>query len=128
LAAGLLEWRWWRARAIGAHAVLLAGTAISLAVAVLMTNNFGGASVGFRHAVYLSPVFVVWVLPWIAAGSSPRSRAAIVAIACVSTALMLVLAARDPWSELMLSDAPIGTLDQYVPIIGRLVSGNLWVP
>jgi hypothetical protein len=128
LAAGLVEWRWWRARAGGVHAVLLIGVAVSLAVALLTTNNFGGAAVGFRHAVYLSPAFAVLVLPWITAGSVTRRRTAIVAVAGVSAAVLLIFAAREPWSALALSAAPIGTWDQYVPIVAKLVSGDLFSP
>jgi hypothetical protein len=128
VAAGLIEWRWWLARATHAYAVLLLGTATSLAVSLLMTNNFGGGSVGFRHAVYLSPVFAVLVLPWIVPESSPRRQAAVIAVAGVSAAVLAIFAVREPWSELMLSAAPIGTWDQYVPVIGRLVSGNLIIP
>jgi hypothetical protein len=140
LAAGVLEWRWWRARAGGVHAVLVVGAALSLAAALLTTNNFGGAAVGFRHAVYLSPAFAVLVLPWIAAGSATRrpstrpsgslrtGQTAIVAVAGVSAALLLILAAREPWSALTLSTATIGTWDHYVPIVARLVRGDLFSP
>jgi hypothetical protein len=128
LAGGLLEWRWWRARAGGVHAVLLIGVAISFAVALLTTNNFGGGAVGFRHAAYLSPAFAVLVLPWITAESLTRRRTAIVAVAGVSAAVLLMFAAREPWSALALSAAPIGTWDQYVPIVAKLVSGDLFNP
>ena len=128
LAGGLLEWRWWRARAKGVHAVLLSGVAISLAVALLTTNNFGGAAVGFRHAVYLSPAFAVLMLPWITAGSTTRRQQAIAAVAGVSAAVLLIFAAREPWSALTLSDASIGTWDQYVPIVARLARGDLFSP
>lgn len=128
LAGGLLEWRWWHARARGVHAVLVIGAGLSLAAALLTTNNFGGAAVGFRHAVYLSPVFAVWLLPWIAAESPARRQAAIVAVAGVSAAVLLLFAVPEPWSALTLSAAPPGTWDQYVPIVARLVRGDLFSP
>lgn len=126
LAAGLLEWRWWRAQAAGVHAVLVSGVAISLAIALLTTNNFGGGAVGFRHAVYLSPAFAVWLLPWLT-GETTR-RQAVVAVAGVSAAVLLMFAVLDPWSALTLSTAQLGTWDQYLPLIGRLVGGHLLVP
>jgi hypothetical protein len=127
LGAALIEWRWWWARAKGVYVVLLFGVAISLAAALLTTNNFGGAAVGFRHAVHLSPVFAVLVLPWITT-RSPARQAAIVAVAGVSAAVLLVFAVREPWSELTLSAAPIGALGEYVPIISRAMNGDLLGP
>jgi hypothetical protein len=128
LVVGVLEWRWWWSRAGGVYAVLVSGAAISLVVALLETNNFGGAAVGFRHAVYLSPVFAVMVLPWVAPGSTARRGAAVVAVAGVSVIALLVFAAPQPWSELMLPTATIGTWDQYWPVVARLVRGNLVAP
>ncbi len=126
-AGGLFGWHWWRARAHGVHLVLLCGTAISLAVSLLMTNNFGGGSVGFRHATYLSPAFALMLLPWIAGASGTR-RQAIAAIAGVSVVVLLLFAAREPWSGLTLSDAPLGTWDHYLPLAGRVVHGTLFSP
>ena len=110
LAGGLLEWRWWRARARGVHAVLVIGAAISLAVALLTTNNFGGAAVGFRHAVYLSPVFAVLVLPWLAGDSSARRRPAIVAVASVSAVVLLIFAV----ARAMVGADALGCADRHV--------------
>lgn len=128
IVCGLIEWPWWRTRARGVHAVLLGSVIVSLSTAVLMTNNLGGSSVGFRHAVYLSPALVVLLLPWITAATSPARRKAFVAVAAVSAVMMLVFAARDPWSPLTLSTASIGAWDQYVPMLARLVRGDLLVP
>jgi hypothetical protein len=128
LAGGLFGWRWWRARAAGVHAVLLPGAIISLVVSLLITNNFGGAAVGFRHAVYLSPVFAVMVLPWIADGSMTRRQMTVAAVAAVSAMVLLVFAVPEPWSGLTLSSAAIGSWDQYLPMAGRLVHGTLLIP
>lgn len=126
VATSVIGWRWWQARAGRVQMVLLTSVALSLGASLLTTNNFGGAAVGFRHAVYLSPVFAVWTLPWIVRGRRPQL--AIAVVAAVSTALMLIFAVREPWFGLTLSDAPVGTWDQYVPILGRLVYGNLFIP
>ncbi len=128
LAGGLIERRWWQSRASGVHMVLTIGAVLSLAAALLTTNNFGGAAVGFRHAVYLSPVFALLLLPWIAAESPTRRRTAIVAVAGVSAVVLLLFAAREPWSALTLTDAPLGTWDLYVPMVARLVRGDLFSP
>jgi hypothetical protein len=52
----------------------------------------------------------------------------VIGAASVSAVLMLLFAVRQPWSVLTLSKAPIGTWDQYVPIVGKIVSGNLFNP
>ena len=126
-AAGVIEWRWWRAHFKAVHTILLAGIAITLVVALLTTNNFGGEAVGFRHAVFLSPAFVILLLPWVAGPSRPV-RPVVMGVALVSTALMLVFAVRQPWSVLTLSHAPVGSWDQYVPIVARLLRGSLFTP
>ncbi len=128
LIAGVVEWRWWRARQYTAvHAIVLAGIILSLGAALLTTNNYGGEAVGFRHAVFLSPACVILLLPWIAGEARPL-RQVVVAVAAVSTLLMLVCAARQPWSVLTLSHAPVGGWDEYLPILGKLVHGSLFTP
>ncbi len=128
LAAGLIEWRWW-GRARGVQMVLLGGIVLSLGAALLTTNNFGGEAVGFRHAVFLSPAFAALALPWIVDRERrPLCHFATMAIAFVSAGLMLIFAVRQPWSVLSLSSALIGTWDQYVPIVARTVSGDLFRP
>jgi hypothetical protein len=42
--------------------------------------------------------------------------------------VLLLFAAREPWSALTLSAAPIGTWEEYVPIVARLVRGDLFNP
>lgn len=125
LLAGIIEWRWWRANSKGLHLVVMVGSLISLVVALLTTNNFGGEAVGFRHAVFLCPAFIVMLLPWLA---NPRARSIVFGIAAVSTVSMLLFAARQPWSVLTLTHAPIGNWDQYLPALGRLVRGGLFNP
>jgi drug/metabolite transporter superfamily protein YnfA len=129
LIAGLSSWQWW-ARARGVQLVLLGSIALSLAVAILTTNNYGGEAVGFRHAAYLSPAFIVLLLPWLVESGEgkPGRRTVVTAIAVVSVALMLVFAVRQPWSVLMLTKAPIGTWGEYVPIIAKVVRGDLFNP
>ena len=126
LAAGVIEWRWWgKARAV--HLLLLAGIAISLGVALVTTNNFGGEAVGFRHGVFLAPAFVALLLPWICEPWRFRRRVTL-AIACVSLSLMLIFAVRQPWSVLSVSSAQVGTWDDYVPILARVIRGDLLSP
>jgi drug/metabolite transporter superfamily protein YnfA len=128
LVVGLIEWRWW-GRARGVQIVLLGGVALSLGAALLTTNNFGGEAVGFRHAAFLAPAFAALALPWIVDRERrPLCHHVTMAIAIVSVALMLIFAVRQPWSVLSLSSAPIGTWDQYVSIVARAVSGDLFRP
>ena len=130
LIVGLIEWRWW-SRARGVHLILLGSIVISLAVSLLTTNNFGGEAVGFRHAVYLAPAFLTLLLPWLVPGESGRPRPrnyAVIAVAIISTTLMLVFAVRKPWSVLTLRSRPVGTWDEYIPLAGRILEGNLFQP
>jgi hypothetical protein len=120
LAAGLIEWRWWK-RARGVQLVLLGGSVLSLGAALLTTNNLGGVGVGFRHAAYLSSAFVALVLPWIVNREQrPFCHHATMMVACVSTGLMLIFAVRQPWSDLTLSSAPIGPWYQYLAIVATI--------
>jgi drug/metabolite transporter superfamily protein YnfA len=129
LAAGLIEWRWW-GRARGVHLVLLGSIVLSLAAALLTTNNFGGEAVGFRHGVFLAPAFVTLLLPWLVNRGEARQpfHHATIAIACVSVSLLLIFAVRQPWSVLTLETHPIGTWDQYLPMLARILTGNLLNP
>lgn len=128
LVVGLIEWRWW-GRARGVQMVLLGGIALSLGAALLTSNNFGGEAVGFRHAAFLAPAFAALALPWIVDRERrPLCHHATMAIAIVSVALMLIFAVRQPWSVLSLSSAPIGTWDEYVSIVARSLSGDLFRP
>lgn len=125
IVAGLFEWRWWWEEARGAYAVLVASAAISIAVALLTTNNYGGEAVGFRHAVYVIPIFLVLLMPWLR--DQPRRRI-VMAVAIASTASMLVYAVRQPWFVLTIHSAHVGTWDQYVPLLAKLVHGTLFTP
>lgn len=101
--------------------VLLGGTVLSLGTALLTTNNFGGEAVGFRHAAFLSPALVTLALPWIVDRERrPYRHHATLTIACVSAALMLIFAVRQPWSGLSLSSASIGSWYQYLPIVAAI--------
>ena len=119
-AIGLIEWRWW-GRARGVQMVLLGGIFLSLGAALMTTNNFGGEAVGFRHAAFLAPAFVALALPWIVDRERrPFRHHATLTIACVSAALMLIFAVRQPWSDLSLSSASIGSWYQYLPIVAAI--------
>jgi hypothetical protein len=130
LIAGVAGWQWW-ARARGVQLVLLGSIVLSLGAAILTTNNYGGEAAGFRHAVYLSPAFVTLLLPWIVDGG--KGRRTVMAVAAVSTALMLIFAVRQPWSVLSWSKVPTIvkeqiSWDQYVPIVAKVVRGDLFNP
>lgn len=120
LIAGIVDWRWWT-RARGPYVVMFGGLALSLAASLLTTNNYGGEAVGFRHAVYLSPAFLVLLLPWLVDDDLGRHRRtnAVMAIAALSCVLMLAFGARNPWKSLTLNSAPIGTWSEYTPIVSR---------
>ena len=126
LIAGVVEWRWWR-RARGVHLVLMGGTLLSLAASILTTNNFGGGAVGFRHATYLAPAMLVFLLPWIAGPARPQ-RVAVTAIAALSMISMIVFAAPKPWFPLTVDRAVIGAWQDYAPLPSRLMTGQLLVP
>ena len=125
LIAACAGWRWW-SRARGPQLVLLGGIILSLGASLLTTNNFGGEAAGFRHAVYLAPAVLTFLVPWLA--GSPALRRAVLAVAVLSMTLMLTFAVRKPWSVLTLDTRPIGTWDQYLPIVARIVQGDLFRP
>ena len=129
LVCGVAGWRWW-ARARGAQLVLLGGTVLSLAASLLMTNNYGGGAVGFRHATYLAPALLALLLP-VLAGRSPAARAggyAIGAVAALSMVAMLVYEVKQPWPNDTFPRATVGTWQSYVPIVAKILSGNLLNP
>jgi hypothetical protein len=132
LAAGLFGRRRW-GQSRGAYLVLLWGSILSLVVTLVMTNNFGGSAVGFRHAVFVCPSLLALMLPLFGdaaapsravSGPAPTRVAAIVgAIAAVSAVALLVLAVPRPWSQLGLlsPQAPSQTWRSYVPVIAHAV-------
>jgi len=125
---GLIEWRWWLAHARGLYFVLLGGTLTSLGAALLTTNNFGGEAVGFRHAVYLCPAFVTLLLPWLQGAERPVRGTVVISVAVVSIVAMLLFAVRQPWSLLTLTNAQIGSWQQYVPIVDKIVHATIFSP
>jgi hypothetical protein len=128
LGVGALSWRWWQ-RARGTQLVLLGSVLLSLGAALVTTNQYGGQAVGFRHAAYLMPACLALLLPWLTTGNERRwQMRAVLAVAAVSTVMMLLFAARNPWNELTLSNASIGTRGEYLPIVARAVRGNLFRP
>ena len=103
LVAGVAGWSWW-ARARATQLALLLGSTASLVAALLTTSNLGGAAVGFRHATYLAPAFLVLLAPLFA---SPRRAARLGAVAVIAVGLgsALVLGwytVRRPWVDLQL--------------------------
>jgi hypothetical protein len=111
LVAGLLSgiggWSWW-GRARGTQLALLVGTLASLTAALLTTNNLGGQAVGFRHAAYLMPAFLVMLLPLLASsGRAARAAAWVVLIvACGSATVLWWYAVGNPWIDLQLPLPP----------------------
>ena len=129
LMAGLIDSRWWRARAPGVHLVLVAGVIASLAAALITTNQFGGAAVGFRHAVYLAPAFLVLLLPWLTMPASSHWKPLTAVAAAIASAMsMLLFAASNPWSALTLDTASMASPRAYAPVIAHLFDGTLLRP
>jgi hypothetical protein len=128
LTAGIVRWRWWT-RARGPYLVLFGGLALSMAASLLTTNNYGGEAVGFRHAVYLAPAFLVLLLPWLVEDQGRGARTHVVmAFAALSCVLMLTFAGRNPWKSLTLNNAPIGTWTEYMPLVARSLDRTIFRP
>jgi hypothetical protein len=129
LIVGVAGWTWW-ARARGVQLVLLGGVATSLVVSLLMTNNFGGGAVGFRHATYLAPAMLTLLLP-VLVDRRPATRAGALAVATVggiSVVVLLRFSVRDPWSSLSLPPGPVGPWETYVPMVAKVAKGELFKP
>ena len=103
IVTGLAGWTWW-ARARGTQMVLLLGSAASLAAALMTTNNLGGAAVGFRHAAYLAPAWLVLLAPLFASRRRAAGAAAwlVLLIAALSAVVLWWYAAQQPWIDLRL--------------------------
>lgn len=123
--AGVSAWNWW-ASSRGLQMVIVGSIVLSLGASLLTTNNYGGEAVGFRHAVYLTPALLALLLPWLTERSAMRR--VVIGVAALSTILMLIFAAPQPWSVMTLSKAAVGSWDQYVPIAGKIVRGELFNP
>ena len=100
---------------------------MSLAAAILTTNNFGGGAVGFRHATYLAPAMLVFLLPWIAEpgaaaeGGRHRDRGALDDLDDgVRFAQALVAAHRGPSGR--------WRVESLVPLPSQLIIGRLLAP
>lgn len=122
LIVGICGWSWWR-RFRGVHLVLIAGTLASLAVSLLTTNNFGGVAVGFRHATYLAPAFLILLLPVLTSreGWARAASVGIGAVAAGSAVLLLVYAVRWPWEDLIFPlSKPLGPWQSYLPVVGHV--------
>lgn len=121
------SWRWWTRTARGFYYVLITGTLASLGAALLTTNQFGGEAVGFRHATYLCPAFVMLLLPWITIAPSWR-RSVVIGVAAISTASMLLFAVPQPWSVMTLGQARVAYWNAYLPILDKIYTGTLFKP
>jgi hypothetical protein len=123
LAVGFIEQKWW-GRARAAYLVLLWASVASLAVSLLMTNNFGGVAVGFRHVVFICPALLA-LLAAALMNLQRRDRVALLmvdVVAGLSLASMLFFAVPKPWAELTLRHDPaIPTWRSYVPVLGYVV-------
>ena len=95
-----------------------------MAASLLMTNNFGGLAVGFRHATYLAPALLALMLP-VLADRRPFAAAVSWLIAVVAGASAVVcwcLLVCNPWSELTFPPTQLPTRWQsYVPVVGQVV-------
>jgi len=124
LLSGVLGWTWWR-RFRGVHVILVAGTLASLTVSLLTTNNFGGVAVGFRHATYLAPAFLILLLPVLASRQQwgRAAAAAIGVLAAGSAVVLIVYAVRWPWEDLVFPlSKPLGPWQSYIPVVGHVLT------
>jgi hypothetical protein len=127
LLAGLMvgfagQTRWGRARP--AFLVLLWGSVLSLAASLLMTNNFGGVAVGFRHAVYLCPAWLVLLAPALSSARDTRRPVLLLlnSIAAVSAIGLLLMTVPQPWAQLKWPPEPPPTnWRSYIPVIAYVV-------
>ena len=119
------SWRWWE-RARGVYLVLVGGTLVSLVGSIVTTNNFGGEAVGFRHATYVAPALLMLLMPWIAKARSLKQTITASA-AALSLLSMVLFASPRPWSVLTLSSAQLGAASDYMPILTRIINGELLV-
>lgn len=129
LVVGTAGWRWW-GRARGPQLVLIGGIVASLAASLLTTNNFGGTAVGFRHATYLAPAMLALLLP-VFVDRRPAARAcawAITILAGLSAVTLLLFAVRNPWYALVLPSGPVGTWEDYFPMVFKLATRGLLGP
>jgi hypothetical protein len=128
IGVGLFSWRWWQ-RARGTQLVLLGSILLSLGAALVTSNLYGGEAVGFRHGAYLMPACLTLLLPWLTPRDARRWQMhCVVTVAAASAVMMLVLACRNPWTEMTLSNAAIGTPREYMPIVARALRGDLLSP
>jgi hypothetical protein len=95
-----------------------------------MTNNFGGGAVGFRHATYLAPAMLTLLLPVIAGDykAAHVGGYAVAGLGAFSMIVLLLFAVRNPWEVLTLDNRQVGTWQNYLPIVAKVVSGNLLNP
>lgn len=124
LLIGIVESKW-RMDARDARQVLLWGSVTSLGVSLAMTNNFGGAAVGFRHATFLCPVLLVLLAPVLAESRSTviAARAAIGGLALASAVVLLAFAVPQPWSDLRLPPpSAAASWRDYVPVIAYVLN------
>jgi hypothetical protein len=120
---GLVGQSWW-GRGRPAYLVLLWGSVLSLAASLLMTNNFGGVAVGFRHAVYLCPAWLTLLVPALSQSRDSRQVAPPLLnfVAGVSAVVLLLWAVPQPWSQLQWQpEQPPASWRSYVPVIAYIV-------
>jgi hypothetical protein len=134
LVAGLFGQRRWGLNG-GAYLVLLWGSVYSLVATLLMTNNLGGAAVGFRHAVFICPSLLALLLPILGELAPPKrgegeprgtlrvARTMVGVVAALSAVALLMLAVPRPWSQLRLlaPETPPTTWRNYVPVIAYAI-------
>ncbi len=135
LAGAFGQQRWGTNR--GAYLVLFWGSVCGLVATLLMTNNLGGAAVGFRHAAFICPSLLALLFPILGMPASPKlsegerlrkggrraARTIIGAVCALSAIALLMLAVPRTWSQLGLLApvVPPTTWRSYVPVIAYAV-------
>jgi hypothetical protein len=120
----LCGWNLWKG-ARGAYVVLAGGTVLSLAAALLMTNNFGGFAAGFRHATYLAPAMLILLLPVFTSRSQMATaggRVLLLMSAASAVALFLIVTPRPFYPYRFPPDgAIVSGWDKYVPVVAQAI-------
>lgn len=127
--AGVVEWRWWWARARGVYVVLFVGTFLSLGAALVTSNQYGGESVGFRFATYLAPAMLTLLLPWMSQSATRRLAPRAVLVAGLASVIaMLLFAAPKPWSVLEVEHPRLYGMEDHAPVVIKMMRGELLSP
>jgi hypothetical protein len=105
--------------------VLLGGTLLSLAVSLLMTNNYGGFAAGFRHATYLAPAMLLLLLPVFASRRKAASaaRLALLTLSGASAIALFLITTPRPFYPYTFppEGEVVAAWQRYLPVVAQVV-------